>query len=338
MVSQIAQASIVVTIFTWFLVIKNRVSDYLVLMAISCLFYFQGEYFLNLAVVYIAYVLGRDVNKKTVYHLFLLFSFTVAILSLINFYLFGVSVYYSHYFLPISYRLIGLDASPTLVAFSSGLAILLLLENNDLKRVLRLFLILFFLIVLLLTASRTAILGVLLGMGVAFFRQGLFSLYILLLMLSPLIFSWLYIFYHDDLINMFIEAATSNRVVNWVNLVNFFFDKPVVYWLFGIGKPPIIDDPLVLKAVSDLYTYKFVTYAESSWLKILTYHGIFVFVISILYFVKKSYRLIDYRSKVIFFYIVFGGVFYDSVLSVQYALILVLLFSTLEKCSHHYNR
>lgn len=157
-------------------------------------------------------------------------------------------------------------------------------------------------------------------------------------MLSPLIFSWLYIFYHDDLINMFIEAATSNRVVNWVNLVNFFFDKPVVYWLFGIGKPPIIDDPLVLKAVSDLYTYKFVTYAESSWLKILTYHGIFVFVISILYFVKKSYRLIDYRSKVIFFYIVFGGVFYDSVLSVQYALILVLLFSTLEKCSHHYNR
>lgn len=328
--SQIAQVSIIFVMMAWFIVIKNRVLDYYFIIVISFLLFFQGVYFLTVVIAYIAYVLGKRLSEKTVNNHFLFFSFIVAFLSLINFYAFTVPVYYSHYFLPVSHRLIGLDASPTMVAFSSGLAVLLLFWKNDVKKLTKFFLILFFLIVLLLTASRTALLGIVLGLIVAFFKRGIFSIYILLLVISPLVLSFIYILHHDAFIRLIIESLTSNRIINWVNIVNFFFDKQVVFWFFGIGKPPIIDDPLMLNSVSDLYVYKFVTYAESSWLKVLTYHGVFVFALTLFYVVKKSYKLDSYRSRVILAYIVFGGIFYDSVLSVQYALILILLFTTLD--------
>lgn len=330
-VSELSQVLIFLALLFWLNHNKIKLKELVVIISSAPLFLAQGIYLINIWSVYFSYILSRRIDKSHLEKVILLNSLLVALISLAYFYAVLGGGGYEHYFIPFVHRLVGVDRSPTMVSFTAGLAIVLLLSSSSLDKNYKIFGIIFFFTILILTASRTSIMGLLIGLLIAFARKTFFAVVILFAILSPLLFSILYANNENILIRLLLEAITSNRIINWVNLYDFFHNSNLISLLFGFGKPPIIDDPLILKSMNELYNYRFVTYAESSWLKILTYHGVIIFTVITAWIVKKSYLTDSYFVRLLIFYIVFSGIFYDSVISLQYIFFTIILFKSLDQ-------
>lgn len=330
-VSIVSQVGIFLTIVIWFFITGTTYGKYLIFIALAFFVLFNELYVLNLLSIYLAFVLSKKLEIDYLIKASVLFSFVIACISIIHFYsgatLLYTPIHYQHYYLPSIYRLIGLDASPTIVSFSAGLALLLLLFYRRFLSLGITFLIIFFIVVIFLTASRVALLGLVVAFVVAFLKRSMFSTVGVLLFLFPVICSVIYMSVDDNrAIQILIESISSNRVVNWVNLLHYFLHLNISDFLLGIGKPPVINDPLILVSYSGAYQYQFITYAESSWLKIFVYHGLLVFIslLSILFIFLR--HLTDYKSRVLMIYFIFSAIFYDSVISLQYLPFTILFF------------
>lgn len=333
--SELAQAGIFVVVLIWLAIRKATYTQYSVLVALTLFFLVNGLYVVNLLAIYLAYILSFRVDIRNISKIVIIFSAVVAVLSILHFY-FEVSImyhpiYYQHYLYPDLSRLIGLDASPTMVAFSAGVSFILLMLFNDNQSAGKSILALMFLIVVFLTASRVALLGVLLAYTGAILKRTSFSLLIMALCLFPMVITILYLSVDSYEIKVFIESITSNRIVNWANLLDYFSGLSFIEHFFGIGKPPIISSPLILEGCSGAYQYQFVKYAESSWLKIFVYHGFSVYLVVLIVLFILSRQLLEYKYRAVALYFVFSAVFYDSVLSIQYLLFMILFFALLTK-------
>ena len=333
--SELAQAGIFIVVLIWLSIRGATYTQYSVLVALTLFFLANGLYVINLLAIYLAYILSFRVDIRHISKIVIIFSAIVAVLSILHFY-FEVSImyhpiYYQHYLYPDLYRLIGLDASPTMVAFSAGISLILLMFFNENRTTGKSLLALMFLIVVFLTASRVALLGVLLAYAGAILKRTSFSLLIMTLCLFPIIITILYLSIDSYEVKVFIESITSNRIVNWANLLDYFSGLSFIDHFFGIGKPPIIFTPLILEGYSGEYQYQFVRYAESSWLKIFVYHGFAAYLVVLIVLFILSRKLSGYKYRAVVLYFVFSAIFYDSILSLQYLLFMILFFAFLTK-------
>lgn len=328
LVPKFAQLIIILASFLYFYSYKLEVRYLLVFIFTSFYFVFNGIYAFNLILFVVAFMTAGRIRFSQLSYFIVLFSFFLSLFSFIYFYsgfnFLYSPIYYSHYFLSGFHRLLGLDGSPAIISFLAGLCVLLIYYFWNLS-FFKYLILSFFLLIVFLTASRTALIGLILALTFSLLPRVLFSLVTVLTILIPLMFSAAYFFIDDINILLLIEDFTSNRIVNWANLVHYFFNQDFLSIMFGIGKPEVIVDPYTLYSISGDYNYRFVTYAESSWLKLFVYHGFFVYFLFLIVLLFRSYFIISHKFKAVLFYIIFSGVFYDGVISVHYFFVTFLL-------------
>lgn len=310
---------------------KFRVWHYLLVTVTMLLFPFQGIQTLFLVAFVASNLVASKLVDVNIHKIVLPVSAFICLLSLIHFYLDLDILYqrleFTHYFFPSIYRLVGLDGSPAYLSFLAGLSAIMcvFLVRTRWISVCSTF---FFLSVVSLTASRTALLG--LGVSLVFgLARGLpFAAILGSLVLFPVAATLLYLMTPrlDISALMAIEQLTSNRVINWSNLLAYFAGTDPFSVFFGIGKPPVITDAQILESQNGFFRYSFVTYAESSILKILTYHGLVVFVVFFAFVVISSANLNSYFSRITVSYFIFSAIFYDAIFSMQYLYLSVLFF------------
>lgn len=334
-ISVASQLGIIFSIFLWFVVVKKKYLDYIVLMVLVFCVFWQGLYAFNLLALYIAYIVSSDLRKKSLFDAVLIYSVVIIFSSVLHFYflgefLFNESINYPHYFFDSLYRLIGLDSSPTILSFLAGLCFLIIFMDKRLKAVKKLLLLIFFVFIIFLTASRTVFFGLL--FSIIFSRLGRLSFFIIILFLIifPLLSTLIYIFYEDITVRFFIELITSHRIVNWSNLAYYLSSQNLYNLFFGIGKPPLFDSILFENSETLIFKYVPIRDTESAILKLLVYHGFFS-LFFFYYLFKKSLSSTCYIKKAFLSYIVFCSIFYDSIISVQYLFIAILLFVVLRK-------
>lgn len=330
--SETVQVAILFFVAVWFLLERARCWIYVILL-LSMLYFFTNDiYFLNIVVIIIMFSVSRRACFESCVKSFLLLSTLYVVLSCIVFYgrvgFFYDFLFFENYLIPSSYRLLGLDRSPAFLGVLSGLSFLLSfvwLRGKWFKSCA----CLFFGSVLILTASRAALLGVMYGVFVAYMPAFFCLLGFLFLFLVPLISVWFYVFSTSIPLKIFIEDISSNRIVNWANVLVDFFDKGWASILFGIGKPGVVSDPQFLTSYNGAYNYKYVTYVESSIFKILIYNGCLFFAFFVILVAALIMKQRDPAAKLLVGYIVFCSVYYDSIFSVQYAFLSYLFFAFL---------
>lgn len=340
-ISMVAQMGALVAILL--LVFSYRFS-YVFFAGICLLFLcfpFNKLYFLSLLALVLSYFAASKISAPALIKLTLISVVLICTVSILHFYLFlqifYTPRYFNHYFFSSVYRLLGLDGSPAYLSFIAGLGMFLSLYFIRTRWV-SIFLGLFFLLVVLLTASRTATLGIGISLIFGLLRGWPFAAFLGALIMSPLVITFLYVMTPRLSIDYLIaiELATSHRVINWANLLTYFSGLNPSSILFGIGKPTVISDAGFLKSETGAFQYRFVTYAESSVLKILIYHGLFAFIFFFGFMLYKGLSLRHYHSRVLVGYFIFSAIFYDAIFSLQYIYLSVLFFHIIR--SDHLSR
>jgi hypothetical protein len=329
-ISVVAQFGSLVALL--FLTFTFRYANMFFLVVVALFLYlpFHERYILAFLALVFSYLVAMKISTALI-NLILISSAIISIACMVHFYLhlqiFYTPVYFSNYFFGFASRLLGLDSSPAYLSFIAGLGMFLSLFFIR-TRWISVSLGLFFLFVVLLTASRTATLGIVLSLVFGLLKGVPFSAFVGVLILFPPIITYFYTMLPrlslDYLI--MIELATSHRVVNWANLLTYFKDLDPTSILFGIGKPTVISDAQFLQSETGLYVYKFVTYAESSILKILVYHGILVYIFAFGFMLYKSFFMRNFHSRVLVIYFIFSAIFYDAIFSLQYIYLSIFFF------------
>ncbi len=289
------------------------------------------QLFTIIAAYYYAKDLNLDLQVKFVYF------FTTAASFLSAFYFFFVdswsleTIKYPHYFLEGINRLLGLDKSPALLGFLTGLSIAFLLFDEKLPLKFRGGLSFLFAIVLFFTASRTAILGLAISLMFAVFKRANFTAIVMLSILSPLVLTICYINDPFLTIPIFLENITSNRVIIWSNIFLNFINSEIFSIFFGIGKPPENANSYYLSSYSGSFIYSNQSSVESSWLKLMIYHGVLLYIFFLFFTAFSAFRIVSYSQRVIFAYLVFGAIFYDFLFSVQYYFLGLIFMTILKK-------
>lgn len=339
--SVISQILIVFLLLFWFFSKKNSYFDFILLLIISFGFIWQGFYFLNLTVLFLAYKLSFDLDESIASDIILTVSFTICLLSFSHFYFFNSFLFkdlilYPHYFGDQFYRLIGLDSSPTFLTFIAGLSAIIILTRPSFAIKRKIIYFSFYMFIILLCAGRTAIIGLFLALFISLLKNKFFTLSVLIFLLFPIITSYLYINTTYFELKVLLELITSHRIVNWSNLISYYYYESIYNFIFGVGKPILIDAPLFDTSESLLFEYVPIDYAESAILKLLVYHGTYslVFFIFILF---SSLKVKLYKTKLFISYYIFCSIFYDSVISLQYIFITIFIFKIIINDNHKIN-
>lgn len=329
-ISQVLVIAIAISIFFCY-----RKIEYSRLFAFFAIFFYSitnGVYFLQALSIVTAYYSAKNFNIYYQARLLYFFTSIAVFLSMLYFYsgsdwLFS-AFHYPNYLIEGFDRLLGLDASPAMLGFLSGLSITFLLFDVNLSLKFRWSLCLLFLITLILTASRTGIIGLIISLIVAHFKRLNFSIIVMFLILFPLVATITYSNSENDLsIRMLLETLTSSRVIIWSNIYLNFQNFGLIHNLIGIGKPLDIGDIYFLMSHSTNFIYSPQASLESSWLKLLIYHGYSFYICFGMLVSFGAYKIINYRQRVIFGYLVFAAIFYDFLFSLQYYF-LTLIFMT----------
>lgn len=293
--------------------------------------YFERQYYLVVLTGFALYEYQRKMNLDQLMVLvkrFVLFSSVYGLLSVVFFlldfnYFYEIPKYESYVFGDV-HRLIGLDGSPAILSVFSGLSVIFLYQDKATK--LRWTLIAFHLLILFWSSSRASLLALLI-VAINFVTPHIVSTFFLaLLIFSPFLLTWIYIFGNDIAHLLAIELFSSNRIINWVNALCFFNDSSWLAWLFGYGHMPVLDNSYLSQNLLGTYMYQYVSYSESSWIKIVTCYGLFgvFFIVYFLraYFLAKK----NLHAKRVILFVAFTAIFYEACFSVQYFSIMLMVF------------
>lgn len=329
--SVVAQMGSLVSIFFLAFSFRYKHTFFLAIMFLVLYLPFQERYLLSLVALVLSYAAASKISGTVLLKMTLFVAVFICVICIFHFHLgltiFYAPVYFKNYFFSFTYRLLGLDGSPAYLSFVAGIGVLLSLFFIRTRWVM-ICLGLLFLFVVLLTASRTAAIGLIFSLIFGHLRGTPFAIYLGALIMFPLVTTYLYMMTPRLSLEYLIaiELYSSHRVINWSNLLTFFSDGNLPSILFGIGKPTLIADAEFLKSETGLYQYRFVTYAESSVLKVLVYHGLITFIFSIGLVLYKGLSMRHYHSRVLVGYFIFSAIFYDAIFSLQYIYLSVLFF------------
>lgn len=311
--------------------IRGEIIQILIISLITIILgFFQGEQSVFIAIAFYSVVLSSEMDRQKVAHVTIAYCFIYSTMSALNFYgnytfLFEPTLYESYFF--SGSRLLGLDGSPAYLSVLAGMGAILSCFFIK-KRSLAIALVIFFIAIVLMTASRTAAVAITLGAVAGLVRGGTFACAATTIVAIPLIITIIYSAPQGlttaDLV--LLELFTSHRVVNWSNLMIYFGSIDIQSILFGVGKPESITDPATLQSRSSAFLYSYVTYAESSILKILFYHGALVYTFALVFIIHRSYSLNEYSQRLFYIYMLFCAIYFDAIFSIQYIHLSFALF------------
>lgn len=293
--------------------------------------YFERQYYIVVLTGFSLYEYQKRMNLKQLQlltHNFVKFANIYGFFSIV-FFLYGTTYFYEipeyeSYIFSGVHRLLGLDGSPAIISVFSGVAILLLFQDKSQKY--RLFFILLHFLILFWTSSRASIIALILSIIFATTPRILGLLLLILIVCCPFLLTIIYMSSNNFTIMFAIELFSSNRIVNWVNSLHHYIDSSWLTWIFGYGHMPVLESSYLDKNLLGTYTYDFVSYSESSWVKIITCYGVFGFAL-VFFFFRAYFLAKNVYVKQIYFFIAFCAIFYEASFSVQYFCLILIVFS-----------
>lgn len=333
--AQVVQGAVFLLVASYYFIFISKYEVNLPFLSLVLLlpFYFasQGVYFVNVVVFTALIELSRRVSVAKLTRLLFFYSFFFSVVSVTIFLLGGLGFYnytiFDNQIVPGISRLLGPDGSPvsvSIVILAGLICYSVFLKRSPLNLLVATFLIVF----LFWTGSRTIILSMVAACFLSFFRGKTFSFALMVLIMTPFIMTYFYMSGSASLFYLgFVEKVTSFRVVNWANALMFYWDSPLFYKFFGIGHLPVLEYAYLDESLFDgYYKYKFVTYTESGFLRVLVNYGLIFFMVFFSYILFMSRKLKRFRFRFLVSTIILAASLYDPVFSVQYFFLLLLLF------------
>ena len=313
-----------------FFFLKNPI--FAILIAVTTV-PFQGFYSLTTFVVIAMYFCIKRFDQS-IYtsgvNIFLKFSGLYVVISILIFYS-GIELFYERseydsYLFGGLHRLLGLDGSPAVISVLSGAALIFLFGGlGVINFQLRFFLILVNSVALILTSSRASIIGFICAFIIAEVSKTLRFMYLFFLLLLPFLSVYVYMNSDDVILKFALEQMSSNRVVNWVNALYQYIDSDPFNFVFGLGHLKVLDVAYLDVNLLNTYTFDFVPYSESCWIKIIVCYGVFG-LIFMCYFLRLNYLIKNKTDLRMYLFLGFCGVYYEMTFSIQYFYFIFILF------------